>query len=100
MVACHVSHCYTAGASLYFTVLARQDDADPAGQWIKAKEAASRAIVGAGATITHHHAVGSDHAPYLPAEIGALGIDVLRAMKERCDPAGIMNPGKLLQSPP
>jgi alkyldihydroxyacetonephosphate synthase len=70
------------------------------GQWMKAKEAASRAIVGAGATITHHHAVGSDHASYLPAEIGALGIDVLRAMKERCDPAGIMNPGKLLQSPP
>ena len=54
------------------------------------------AIVGAGGTISHHHAVGADHAPWLPAETGRLGHDVLRVLKERCDPAGIMNPGKLL----
>jgi alkyldihydroxyacetonephosphate synthase len=96
VVACHVSHLYAAGASLYFTVLARQDGEDPAGQWRAAKDAASRAIVAAGATITHHHAVGRDHAAYLADEAGPLGLDVLRAVKERCDPAGIMNPGKLL----
>ena len=49
-----------------------------------------------GATITHHHAVGTDHAPWLAAEIGELGVDVLRAVKQRLDPAGILNPGKLL----
>ncbi len=47
-------------------------------------------------TITHHHAVGRDHAPYMAAEVGELGIEALRAVKERLDPAGIMNPGKLL----
>ena len=47
-------------------------------------------------TITHHHAVGRDHAPYMEAEVGRPGLDVLRAVKERLDPAGIMNPGKLL----
>ena len=47
-------------------------------------------------TITHHHAVGRDHAPYMRAEVGELGLDALRAVKERLDPAGIMNPGKLL----
>ena len=60
------------------------------------KDAATRAIVAAGGTITHHHAIGRDHAPYLPAEIGEFGIELLRAVKERCDPAGIMNPGKLV----
>ena len=60
------------------------------------RRAASDAIVAAGGTITHHHAVGRDHAPWLAAEVGALGVGVLRAVKERCDPAGIMNPGKLL----
>lgn len=95
LVACHISHLYAAGASLYFTVLARQA-ADPAAQWIAAKDAACRAIVGAGATITHHHAVGRDHAPHLEAEVGPLGIGVLRAVRERCDPTGVMNPGKLL----
>jgi alkyldihydroxyacetonephosphate synthase len=54
------------------------------------------AIVAAGGTITHHHAVGADHAPWLGAETGELGHDLLRVLKERCDPAGIMNPGKLL----
>ena len=60
--------------------------------------AAWEAIVAAGGTITHHHAVGRDHVPYMEAEIGELGIDALRAVKERLDPAGIMNPGKLIPS--
>jgi alkyldihydroxyacetonephosphate synthase len=60
------------------------------------KTAACEAIVAAGGTITHHHAVGRDHAPYMGAEVGETGLDALRALKERLDPAGIMNPGKLL----
>jgi len=96
MVLCHASHLYPTGASLYFTAFAAQDAADPAGQWQRAKQAAMDAIVDARGTITHHHAVGADHAPWLSAEVGPLGHDLLRVLKERCDPAGIMNPGKLL----
>jgi alkyldihydroxyacetonephosphate synthase len=95
-VGCHVSHLYPDGASLYFTVFARRDAADPAGQWGAAKRAAGDAIAAAGATITHHHAIGRDHARWLDAEHGPLGLELLRAAKERCDPAGVMNPGKLL----
>jgi alkyldihydroxyacetonephosphate synthase len=95
-VVCHVSHLYPSGASLYFTAFAAQDRDDPAGQWQRLKDAACRAIVSAGGTITHHHAVGRDHAAYVEAEHGALGVEVLRAVKDRVDPAGIMNPGKLL----
>ena len=95
LVMCHVSHLYPSGASLYFTFLARQEE-DALGQWRAAKTAASEAIVAGGGTITHHHAVGRDHRQWLPAETGQLGIEVLRAAKERLDPAGIMNPGKLL----
>jgi alkyldihydroxyacetonephosphate synthase len=96
VVMCHVSHLYPSGASLYFTFLAPQDRAAPLDQWQRAKTAASEAIVAGGGTITHHHAVGRDHAPWLRAEIGELGVELLRAVKERLDPAGIMNPGKLL----
>jgi alkyldihydroxyacetonephosphate synthase len=95
LVGCHVSHLYPTGASLYFTVFASRD-ADPAGQWRALKAAATDAIVAGGGTLTHHHAIGRDHAPWLPAEAGPLGVELLRAVKERCDPAGIMNPGKLL----
>jgi alkyldihydroxyacetonephosphate synthase len=95
LVMCHVSHLYRSGASLYFTFLARQAE-DPLEQWRAAKSAASEAIVGAGGTITHHHAVGRDHAAWMRAEVGELGLGVIRAAKERLDPAGIMNPGKLL----
>jgi alkyldihydroxyacetonephosphate synthase len=96
LVGCHVSHVYPAGASLYFTFLARQERGAEVEQWAAAKRAASEAIVEAGGTISHHHAVGRDHVPYLQAEDGPLGIEVLRAVKARLDPAGIMNPGKLL----
>jgi alkyldihydroxyacetonephosphate synthase len=95
VVMCHVSHLYRSGASLYFTFLARQSD-EPLDQWRATKSAASEAIVAAGGTITHHHAVGRDHAPWMPAEIGEVGLDLIRAAKQRLDPAGIMNPGKLL----
>ena len=95
LVMCHVSHLYPSGASLYFTFLARQED-DALAQWRAAKTAASEAIVAGGGTITHHHAIGRDHRRWLAAEDGELGIEVLRAAKERLDPAGIMNPGKLL----
>jgi alkyldihydroxyacetonephosphate synthase len=96
LVMCHLSHAYRDGASLYFTFLARRRPGAELEQWRAAKAAASAAIVEAGGTITHHHAVGRDHAPYMPAEVGELGVEALRAVKERLDPAGIMNPGKLL----
>jgi alkyldihydroxyacetonephosphate synthase len=92
---CHVSHLYPSGASLYFTLLGAQSE-DPVAQWTAAKDTVTRAIVAAGGTITHHHAVGRDHAPYLGAEVGEFGLELLRAVKERCDPAGIMNPGKVV----
>jgi alkyldihydroxyacetonephosphate synthase len=95
LVMCHVSHLYPSGASLYFTFLARQED-DAMAQWSAAKTAASEAIVAGGGTITHHHAIGRDHRQWMRAEVGELGIELIRAAKERLDPAGIMNPGKLL----
>lgn len=93
VVMCHVSHLYPHGASLYFTVLAAQS-ADPAAQWQQAKSAASDALVASGATITHHHAVGTDHRPWMTEEIGPLGTEVLRAVKQVLDPTGVLNPGK------
>jgi alkyldihydroxyacetonephosphate synthase len=95
LVMCHVSHLYRSGASLYYTFLARQQD-DPIEQWRAAKSAACDAIVASGGTITHHHAIGRDHAPWMKAEVGELGVELIRAAKERLDPAGVMNPGKLV----
>ena len=57
---------------------------------------ASEAIVSNGGTISHHYGVGEDHLPWIAQEKGALGIEVLRAVKQAVDPAGVLNPGKLL----
>jgi alkyldihydroxyacetonephosphate synthase len=95
LVLCHVSHVYENGASLYFTVAARQRG-DGLEQWSRAKAAATDAMVAAGATITHHHAVGRDHRPWLAEEVGPVGVEVLRAVKARLDPHGVLNPGVLV----
>jgi alkyldihydroxyacetonephosphate synthase len=95
LVLCHISHVYPTGASLYFTVVAGQRG-NPIEQWQKAKTAASAAMVRCGATITHHHAVGADHRPWMRDEVGDLGVEVLRAVKAVLDPKGILNPGKLI----
>jgi alkyldihydroxyacetonephosphate synthase len=94
----HVSHVYAEGASLYLTVVTKGGD-DPAATvaiWDHGKRAAGDAIAAEHASITHHHAVGTDHAPWMTAEIGELGVAIVRAVKDRLDPTGVMNPGKLL----
>jgi alkyldihydroxyacetonephosphate synthase len=96
LVMTHVSHLYRTGASLYVTVLAARDAGDPVGQWTAAKRAVTAAIMAHGGTLTHHHAVGTDHRDFLADEIGEQGVALLRAVKSTVDPSGIMNPGKLL----
>ncbi len=95
LVLCHVSHVYETGASLYFTVISAQTD-DAVAQWRKAKAAASEAIAAVGGTITHHHAVGTDHRDAYANEIGPLAVETLQAVKSVLDPNGILNPGILI----
>lgn len=102
----HLSHVYNSGASIYVTYLFRRS-ADPATRlraspdetlerWQRLKRAASEVIAVYGGTISHQHGVGLDHAPYLPAEKGAVGMQMLTALRQTLDPDGLLNPGKLL----
>ncbi|MBN1966528.1 MAG: FAD-binding oxidoreductase, partial [Anaerolineae bacterium] len=94
----HLSHVYPLGSSVYTTYLFRaaSNPDETLARWQALKTAASTAIVEHGGTISHQHGVGTDHAPYLAAEKGLLGISALKAVCQHFDPAGIMNPGKLL----
>ncbi|WP_435260483.1 FAD-binding oxidoreductase [Streptomyces sp. 1222.5] len=95
IVLCHVSHVYATGASLCFTVVIAAEN-DPISQWERAKEAAGDTIAAHGGTITHHHAVGADHVPWMQQEVGEVGLEILRAAKRAVDPTGVLNPGKLI----
>ena len=95
IVLCHISHVYAAGASLYFTIAGAQRG-DALAQWGDIKSAINDVLLSTGGSITHHHAVGADHRPWMDAQVGGLGVEVLRAVKATLDPAGILNPGKLI----
>ena len=93
----HLSHVYRQGCSVYSTFVYRLA-ADPDAnleRWRRLKAAVSQAIVAGGGTISHQHGVGIDHAPYLAAEKGELGMALLRAAARELDPGAMMNPGKL-----
>jgi alkyldihydroxyacetonephosphate synthase len=92
---CHLSHSYADGASLYFTLVYPLDRQRALKQWGEIKHDATESLLAHGGTLSHHHGVGVDHAPWLAREKGTVGIEALRALKERIDPAGVMNPGKL-----
>jgi alkyldihydroxyacetonephosphate synthase len=94
----HLSHLYPSGSSLYLTYLFRlgPNPDETLERWRAIKRAASTTIEAEGATITHHHGVGTDHAPYLAAEKGPLGMAALEAVVRTFDPEGLMNPGVLL----
>ncbi|MDX1619838.1 MAG: FAD-linked oxidase C-terminal domain-containing protein, partial [Nitriliruptorales bacterium] len=97
LVLAHISHCYSAGASIYFTVGAinEGDEGRALERYDAVWDAAMRACLAAGGSISHHHGIGLARAPYLPDELGEVGYDVLRAVKSALDPGGRMNPGKL-----
>jgi len=95
----HVSHAYPHGASLYATFLGRQvslDSLENQEQWRTIKRETTDAILAAGGTLSHHHGVGRDHAPWLEEEIGPVAMQALRALKRTFDPGNTMNPGVLL----
>lgn len=96
----HLSHLYPQGASVYSTFVYRLagDYETDLARWRSLKGAVSDAIVASGGTISHQHGVGSDHAPWLEAEKGQLGLAAMRALFGRFDPDGRMNPGKLVLS--
>jgi alkyldihydroxyacetonephosphate synthase len=97
-VMAHISHSYDTGASLYFTVLAGgwHEPQESADRWLDAKHTITAAIVAGSGAVSHHHGVGRDHRRWLPAHLGDIGMDVLRAVKASVDPQGVMNPGALL----
>lgn len=97
LVFAHLSHNYNDGASFYVTMLFRRcaDPDELVERWLKMKSAASQVIVAHGGTISHQHGVGVDHLPYMAAEKGKLGMEMIQSICRQLDPEGNMNPGKL-----
>jgi alkyldihydroxyacetonephosphate synthase len=96
VVSCRFAYVYPDGPAPYYTVVAPGRDGSELQQWAEIKEAASDAIIELGGTITHHHAVGRYHRPWYDRERPPLFAEALRAAKSALDPAGIMNPGVLV----
>jgi alkyldihydroxyacetonephosphate synthase len=90
------THLYPDGPAPYFTWHALGDKATLLDQFWAIKSAASEAMVSAGGTITHHHALGRDHRTWYDRERPQLFADVLRAAKQQLDPHHVLNPGILI----
>ena len=99
-VMCHLSHSYHAGACLYFTFAfeprAGGEDLDELEQYARVKSAIQQAFVDNGATLSHHHAVGTEHAEWLEQDLSAPGTAMLRALFDGVDPGRNLNPGKIV----
>lgn len=98
VVSCRFSHVYPDGPAPYFGVYAAGSWGQTVGQWDEIKAAVSDALIANGGTITHHHAVGRDHRPWYDQQRPELFAHALQASKRVLDPAGILNPGVLVDS--
>jgi alkyldihydroxyacetonephosphate synthase len=97
-VGCHISHTYHSGASLYLTFACKQQDGNEMQQYLNAKRTVQQSFMDHGATLSHHHAVGTEHLPWLTDDISPLGVLAVAAVKGGLDPDNIMNPGRLRPS--
>jgi len=95
----HLSHMYTQGCSIYTTYVFPNGKTyeETLVRWQKIKKAASTTVANGHATISHQHGVGKDHAPYMPAEKGPLGMHSIELLAEGFDPKQLLNPGTLLE---
>ena len=96
-VSCRFTHVYPDGPAPYYTVIAPAVRGGEVEQWDEVKAAVSEALIAAGGTITHHHAVGRDHRPFYDRQRPAAFAAALRGAKSAVDPGGIMNPGVLFE---
>jgi alkyldihydroxyacetonephosphate synthase len=96
-VMCHLSHSYHAGACLYFTFAFKATSGDAmAAEYEVVKSAIQQAFVDNGATLSHHHAVGTEHAQWLEQDISRPGVAMLDALFTGMDPGNHLNPGKIV----
>jgi len=96
VVMAHLSHSYTDGGSIYYTFLAPQEEGRELEQWQRVKTAATEAIIAGGGALSHHHAIGIEHRRWMREYLGDEGSRWLSLIKRSLDPAGILNPGKLV----
>jgi alkyldihydroxyacetonephosphate synthase len=94
-VGCHISHTYQTGASLYLTFAFKQRNGSAIPQYLHAKRTVQQSFIDHGATLSHHHAVGTEHLPWLSDDISPVGVMAVAAIKAGLDPDNIMNPGRL-----
>ena len=97
-IGCHISHTYKTGACLYFTFAARQPKGKELEHYYGYKRLLTDTILRLGGTLSHHHAVGIEHRPWINQELSPAGIQALQALKNSLDPKHVLNPGKLLPS--
>ena len=95
-VTVRLTHCYPDGAAPYFTVFAPAPRGAEVEAWDEVKAAATAAVLDAGGTVTHHHAVGRDHRPGYDRQRPDAFARALRGAKDAVDPAGVLNPGVLV----
>jgi alkyldihydroxyacetonephosphate synthase len=95
-IMCHLSHSYHAGACLYFTFAIKPAGVgEPLDQYWQVKAAIQQAFIDNGATLSHHHAVGTEHAQWLEDDISAPGVAMVRSLFDGIDPGRNLNPGKI-----
>ena len=97
-VGCHLSHSYRTGGSLYFTFGCLQREGREIEQYLYVKKAAEDAFMKYGGTLSHHHAVGTEHLPWVEEDLSPTGLKAVKALKAGLDPNDIMNPGKIIPS--
>jgi alkyldihydroxyacetonephosphate synthase len=97
-VGCHISHSYHSGASLYLTFACQQKHGQEMQQYLHAKRVVQQSFIDHGATLSHHHAVGTEHLPWLTDDISPVGVLAIAAIKGGLDPGNVMNPGRLRPS--
>ena len=95
-IMCHLSHSYHSGACLYFTFAFKHDGVDPLGQYEQLKNAIQQAFVDSAGTLSHHHAVGTEHAAWLEQDISAAGVHMIDGLFTAMDPGRNFNPGKII----
>ena len=95
-IMCHLSHSYYSGACLYFTFAFKHDGVDALGQYERVKNAIQQAFVDSDGTLSHHHAVGTEHAAWLEQDISAPGVHMIDGLFTAMDPGRNFNPGKIV----
>ena len=91
-----VAFGHAGNGNLHANIMVDSGNAEEMERARTCRAALVRTVIGLGGSLSGEHGIGSEKRHFVPLEVDAPTLDLMRGLKRLFDPLGLLNPGKKL----